>query len=181
MIEFLEKDLEDLIFNSERDELEKRGFPLIGKLKRQVKIGNYGICDLIEIRRPEYSKSAEIHKKGLIIIHELKKDSISVSAFLQAVRYTIGVKSYLDQRGSLYHFNLGISIIGTSYSSSSEIFYFPELFKFYTQDFSDERNIVFTQFILAELKLSGVNFKEIHHTGLVDEGFYSSKNENPLF
>ena len=53
-MKFLENDLEEIIYTSGRDVLEQRGLTINGKLLRQVKIGNYGIADLIEFQRPFY-------------------------------------------------------------------------------------------------------------------------------
>lgn len=47
MNDFLEKTLEDIIFETSNDDLKERGLWICGNKKRQVKIGNYGIADLI--------------------------------------------------------------------------------------------------------------------------------------
>jgi hypothetical protein len=46
-MDFLEKDLEDIIFDSPNEELRKRGLNIWGKKKRQLNIGNYGRADII--------------------------------------------------------------------------------------------------------------------------------------
>jgi hypothetical protein len=46
-MKFLEKDLEEIIFNSCKIKLCNRGLTLPEKIKRQVRIGNYGVADLI--------------------------------------------------------------------------------------------------------------------------------------
>ena len=51
-MKFLEKDLEDIIFEAPREELAKRGLHIEGKMYRQLRIGNYGIADLVTIQRP---------------------------------------------------------------------------------------------------------------------------------
>ena len=53
-MKFLEKDLEQIIFESGRDSLRERGLSISGKLLRQLRIGNYGIADLVEFVRPQY-------------------------------------------------------------------------------------------------------------------------------
>lgn len=47
MKEFFEKTLEDIIFNTDNELLCEHGLLISGKKLRQVKIGNYGIADLI--------------------------------------------------------------------------------------------------------------------------------------
>lgn len=55
-MDFLEKDLEDLIYEASqteegRSKLVSRGlYPLRCPLKRQVPLGSYGIADLVEVR-----------------------------------------------------------------------------------------------------------------------------------
>ena len=51
---FLEKDLEQIIHESGMDQLNERGLPIDGKMFRQMRIGNYGIADLITVTRPMY-------------------------------------------------------------------------------------------------------------------------------
>lgn len=53
-MDFLEKDLEDIIWNASqtdigREELKKRGLEIHGKMYRQVNLGDYGRCDLLTI------------------------------------------------------------------------------------------------------------------------------------
>ena len=43
---FLEKDLEQIIFETPKEKLQEKGLVIKGKLLRQIKIGNYGIADL---------------------------------------------------------------------------------------------------------------------------------------
>ena len=60
---FLEKDLEDIIFETDNDLLFEHGLFIDGQKKRQVRIGNYGIADLITCRggsRFAFSKNREL-------------------------------------------------------------------------------------------------------------------------
>ena len=109
-MEFLEKDLEEIIYLSDKFRLDKRGLSLHGKLKRQFRIGNYGVSDLVEIIRPKCEN--KIFYKGTINILELKKDKIGVSTFFQALNYLQGIKTYLEQRSFDHYFNYKITMIG---------------------------------------------------------------------
>ena len=117
-MEFLEKNLEDLIFESDRNSLKDRGLTLQGKVKRQLRIGNYGIADLVTLHR-EVDYSIEYgdeivngecvlerkkRTKPVITIYELKKDKIGISAFLQAIGYIKGIQEYIDKRSNKLFF-----------------------------------------------------------------------------
>ena len=99
-MEFLEKDLEDIIWDAPSDELLKRGLYIKGKIRRQVKVGSYGIADIVSIE-----KQSEIHpicgiidQTVVITVFELKKQVCDVSALMQAARYATGIEQYLNKR-----------------------------------------------------------------------------------
>ena len=94
---FLEKDLEQIIYEADKELLAEKGLRVNGKLLRQVRIGNYGIADLVSIRRPYQDTFFGYQEKGLITIYELKKENISVSAFLQAIGYARGIMRWMEQ------------------------------------------------------------------------------------
>lgn len=107
-MEFTEKNLEDIIFNGSRVKLSQKGLHIEGKLFRQVKIGNYGICDLLEIERPFYCKEEKKHWKYFYVkIYELKKNEINFDSYSQILRYAKGIKSFFEKRG----FKVDISLI----------------------------------------------------------------------
>lgn len=123
---FLEKDLEEIIYTSDKKLLETRGLLITGKLKRQKKIGKYGVSDLIEIQRPYYHKAYKGIVKGDIIVYELKKQNISISSFLQALNYLKGIKRYLEKRNKAHLFNYSIVVIGKKIDLNSSFCYLPE-------------------------------------------------------
>ena len=95
-MKFLEKDLEDIIWESDNIKLRKRGLSINGIKKRQLKIGNYGIADLVTCY-----KSINDFNNGLIVtVYELKKEKAGISAFLQALRYCKGIK-LIYRKGNL--------------------------------------------------------------------------------
>lgn len=130
-MKFLEKDLEQIIWESDKEVLSERGLLLDGKLKRQLRIGNYGISDLVHFKKPifiyENNRNILI-QEGVIEVIELKNDKISVSAFMQAVRYLKGIKRYLDNRNFQDHFyTYKITLIGKSIDLESSVCYLPDL------------------------------------------------------
>ena len=160
-MEFSEKDLEEIIFNSDKEELAERGLYLQGgKLFRQKRIGNYGVTDLIHAYF-EYDKIDETRfVKSLLHINviELKKDKIGISAFLQAVSYLRGIQRYLNRKHHMFDIELEITLIGKSIDDSGSFSYLPALLNnvsFYTYSYD----------------FDGIRFE--YHSGykLIDEGF----------
>ncbi len=130
-MKFLEKDLEEIIYTSGRDVLEQRGLIVEGKLFRQLKIGNYGIADLISVTRPCYDFNHEgkrsIFVPGMITIYELKKDQVGISAFLQSMSYLKGIIRYLQKRGKDELFEVNICIIGKTIDTTGAFCFIPDL------------------------------------------------------
>lgn len=171
-MEFLEKDLEEIIYLSDKSKLSDRGLYLHGVLKRQLKIGNYGIADLVEIKRPYYHPYFKKNMKGVINVLELKKDKIGVSTFFQALNYVKGIKTYLEKRNMEHLFNFQITLIGKNFDTSSSFCYLGNLFD---NDISDkeldtETNIKIQLFTYT-YELDGLEFDEIYNYNLTNEGF----------
>ena len=127
-MKFLEKDLEEIIYTSGRDVLDQRGLRINGKLLRQVKIGNYGIADLIEFSRPSYGGPFnDCLSPGQITIYELKKDQIGISAFLQSLYYAKGVLEYLRKRDISHHYLINLTLIGKTLDLSGSFCFISDL------------------------------------------------------
>lgn len=95
---FLEKDLEDIIYNSSLTEdgralLKERGLDIQGKLFRQVNLGGYGRIDLLEYKFTDYPFDRGLTPE--IVIYELKRNRIDEVALMQALKYEKGIKRYL--------------------------------------------------------------------------------------
>lgn len=98
---FLEKDLENIVEETlihNFDFLSERGLDFLGFLgrpiivKRQLRIGNYGIADIVTLHRT---------KDGIhILVWELKKGDINIGAVSQSYRYSRGIERYLRGRFS---------------------------------------------------------------------------------
>ena len=145
-----EKDLEEIIFNTPNEVLIEKGLPIYGKKYRQLRIGNYGISDIITIKRDIGCL--------FITIYELKKDNAGISAFLQAVRYAKGVKSYMNKRKPNLLIDIDIVIIGKKIDTHSDYIYLEQFF-FSLSNYS------FTYGI------NGMEFKKEYNYCLTNEGF----------
>lgn len=133
-MEFLEKDLEDIIYDAAvngegREQLYERGLDVPGKVLRQVNLGSYGIADLISIY---YSnKILDLEEDGSIsktryvqiTIYELKKDSVNINTLTQALRYKSGIKELIEHRfakfGDRLKVHINIVLVGKSYDRSN--------------------------------------------------------------
>lgn len=110
---FLEKTLETIIFETDNDLLQDRGLDISGKKIRQVRIGNYGIADLITIEKEYYMINEERHMPHLIVtIYELKKDKIDANTMMQAFRYVKGIQRYLKHRGKDFSIRFQAVLVG---------------------------------------------------------------------
>lgn len=128
-MKFLEKDLEEIIFNSCKSKLWNKGLLLPERIKRQVRIGNYGIADLIGFEKEYIGIRGVWTECPSVTVYELKQQSVSISAFLQAVRYAKGVKHYLQKRNPLMYKNLKINIviIGDKIDINSDLVYLTDM------------------------------------------------------
>lgn len=116
---FLEKDLETIIWEANNEDLMQRGLPFYGKKFRQLRIGNYGVADLVTVYREEGILN--------ITIYELKQQRVGVGAFLQIIGYASGIKSYLEDTRGYFNFNISIVLIGESLDTSGNLIYLPDL------------------------------------------------------
>jgi hypothetical protein len=179
-MKFLEKNLEDIIYKTDNGLLLERGLEIYGKKIRQLRIGNYGIADLVTFEKPiyienEYKKEHEICDFFVptITIYELKKDEINIKTLLQSLGYANGIKNYLENREvfigndffdsevystSIKEFKIKIVLIGGKIAKNNNFIYLPNIFNdlsLYTYDYG----------------LDGLNFKNIYDYKLINQGF----------
>ena len=148
-MKFLEKNLEQIIFESDKGELENRGLSIYGKLYRQLKIGNYGIADLVEFSR---------YRSCLTVtVYELKNDIVNVNTLNQAVGYLHGIQQYLDRRGINYTDN-SIVLIGSDYDKETNFVYFSDIFN----------NL---RILTYDYTLTGIEFTDVFGYYLINDGF----------
>jgi hypothetical protein len=109
---FLEKNLEDIIFETDNEKLNERGLNISGKKLRQLRIGNYGIADLVTIKKMYEGPLSICNPIIYIEVYELKQAEINVKTLKQACRYIEGIKEYFRLRNIfkktelIFHVNL---------------------------------------------------------------------------
>ena len=174
IMKFLENDLEEIIYTSGRDVLEKRGLFIVGKLFKQVKIGNYGIADLIEFERPYYDgDTTKYLVPGRITIYELKKDQIGIAAFLQSIRYAKGVLEYLRHRKLNRHYIIDIRLVGKTVDDKGAFCYIENMLGV-NNDFYDSNGIIENgtiTFYTYKYAADGINFLQMGNYDLLNKGF----------
>lgn len=92
---FLEKDLEDIIWNTSktdegRELLYERGLRIEGKMYRQFALGEYGKFDLVSVKMSNYDIN--------ISVYELKKNIVDIQTMFQASRYASAINRYLEEK-----------------------------------------------------------------------------------
>lgn len=174
-MKFLEKDLEQIIFESGRDSLRERGLSISGKLLRQLRIGNYGIADLVEFVRPHYElPDRQFFVPGRITIYELKKEQIGISAFLQSLNYLKGIQRYLEIKGKEERYIVDLVIIGKELDTTGSFCFIPSLLgiknAYYDLDsnLSEEGTI---RFYTYKYDIDGLKFTISSLYKLSNEGF----------
>ena len=98
VMDILEKELEDMLFNAIDAEefklLENRGLALDSEMTygRQVHLRDAGVADIIGFKTIE----TETEFKVAITVIELKRNKLSIEAFAQANRYLYYIEEMLD-------------------------------------------------------------------------------------
>lgn len=133
-----EKDLEEIIFEADNETLNRKGFFINeGKKYRQLRIGSYGVADLVIVSRQYHTDfvydrkqrgfvPAEIPELKIDIV-EIKKDKAGIGAFLQAVRYAKGIKQYMLQRNFSNRFSLGIILLAPKIDTDGSLIFLNDL------------------------------------------------------
>lgn len=115
-INFLEKDLETILFEAPQEEISKRGLSCFRheNIYRQITLGNYGFADIIT--NSFYQQSPEDMMHITITIYELKNLKVDLSALAQIARYIKGVKRLTRELGNKENIALHVSgvLIGRS-------------------------------------------------------------------
>jgi hypothetical protein len=169
-MKFLEKDLEEIIYNQLKSKegckaLLGKGLmcSVADKTFRQLRIGNYGITDIVNYYKPIVitdGEHSEIESNHYVNVIELKKDSVSLSAFIQGVRYCKGIKRFFNKKG--YNLHLSLTLIGSKVDMGSDIIYLPDLID--SVDFD-------VQLYTYSYEIDGLKFEEHRGYKLINEGF----------
>ena len=197
-MDFLEKNLEDIIYESNNDALFRRGLNLCTSKKRQVYIGHYGTADIISyeaVRDEEMpcdyrmsnlsciencNQSCKKNKIKYIKIQiiELKQNEININAFLQAVRYTKGIKRYLEFRNFYKPIKYEIILIGKTLNKNNSFCYLFDLINDFQP--SDILYDIVSTFSFSaytyKYDFDGITFKKEYFYSLINEGFGKGKN-----
>lgn len=178
-MDFLEKDLEQIIYDATEEQLS--ALELSGRRLRQLKIGNYGVADLVFVEREydyryncgddyDYNKQQDeyISECGLkITVCELKRDKIGISAFLQALKYCKGISAYLDKR-NFFNYSFEIVLIGRDIDTSGSFIYITDMFDNYG---ILSRAINKVKFFTYSYGFNGIDFKREWGYNLTNKGF----------
>lgn len=173
---FLEKDLEQIIYEADKELLANKGLKISGKLFKQLRIGNYGIADLVSFTRPGLDLNSPYEdfkfRKGKIQVIELKKDNISISAFMQALRYVKGIKTYLEKKSIEDKYNVEILLIGKNLDLESSFIYLTD-FLISESDYilDDSKFEVDLNYYTYKYGLNGIEFNQQYGYNLVNKGF----------
>jgi hypothetical protein len=170
-MKFLEKDLEQIIFESGRDSLREKGLSIEGKLFRQLRIGNYGIADLVEFTRPSfYRADRDIFIPGVITVYELKKEHIGIASFLQALNYVKGIQSYLHSKKKEKQYIINLVLIGRSIDATGSFCFITDMLgieSFCNEPYSNGS----ISFITYNYTINGLEFTSESGYRLTNEGF----------
>lgn len=149
-MKFLEKDLEQIIFESDKSQLAERGLGITGTIKRQLRIGNYGVADLIEFKRG--------YDSLYVTIYELKQHEVNIHTLMQAIRYARGITDYIkNSRNKKFKVYCRFVLIGSSVSDS-DFMYIPDL-------------LGQVQVYTYSYKFSGIYFNPLGSYTLKNNGF----------
>lgn len=154
---FLEKNLEDIIFNTRTFNLFERGLDIIdySSKKRQLKIGNYGIADIVL-----FGKDYDVLNINVL---ELKKDTINIESLMQAARYVKGIDSYIRRkRRKEIEVQYTITLIGASLELNSSFVHLTDVL---TENGFDLR--IYTY----QYEFDGIKFNRESDFYLKNEGF----------
>lgn len=168
-MKFLEKNLEDIIFETDNKKLFERGLPIFGKKLRQVNLGSYGIADLICFERSK--------DQIIVTVIELKKDCVNLDALIQALRYVEGIKNYFRLRKFYKKSNIKyvIRLCGSKISNQKEI-------ALITSNISDDFLLIDSH--KYEYDVDGLRFTEFDYDyGILDErtvNVFSSKRKKKV-
>lgn len=165
---FLEKDLETIIYDSNKKKLEERGLRLTGKLIRQLRIGNYGISDLVEVN----SDYLNGYRYLDINVIEIKKDEINLNTFLQALGYAKGIQKYLEDVRDFYRYTLRITLIGRLLDKSNNFLYLTDLINSNTPDLGSINSVSYYTY---SYELEGLKFTGEYGYYLTNDGFKDNK------
>lgn len=160
---FLEKDLEEIVWESNNKKLRERGLLIDGIKKRQLRIGNYGISDIVTFERI-YEGFGEQYL--LINVFELKKEKAGMSAFLQAIRYCKGIETYLNEYKPNIICKFEITLCAKEIDKSSDFIFLTDFIE--SENYGSLCSLSLYSF---KYDIDGIKFKRESGYNLIDKGF----------
>lgn len=162
---FLEKNLEDIIFESDRTDLLERGIDVEGQLFRQYRLGKYGIADLIGFKEVKYDSyiQSDSAVEYIVTIYELKRGKIDFNTFMQAIRYVYGFICYAKINYKRTNFQFRIVLIGSEIENKDEFINIPNIFvpKYLIRE--DLNKIIDIEFYTYSYNINGILFSKIEN------------------
>lgn len=129
-MEFLERDLQEIIYLYPCLKLRQKGLRISGHRFRQLKIGLYGIADLVTVCiNHAHENTDPASPEYFIDVFEFKKDMIDPSAFWQAVRYVRGINHFISDKYPYTKVSFRIILIGRRIDLESSFCYLPGVFE----------------------------------------------------
>ena len=173
-MKFTERTLEDIIFKTDNEKLRERGLPICGKKLRQVKIGNYGKCDLISYKRFEHYPDISFinNQRVEINVYELKQNIINFSAIVQAIRYAKGILRYFECRNFEKRLHIKIILIGAVVDYKDDSIYLVDLCDNYFDEYGYGFIFDGIEIFTYNFDFDGISFKKHKNFMLIDEGFH---------
>ncbi|QQO97094.1 hypothetical protein Nekkels1_88 [Cellulophaga phage Nekkels_1] len=164
----LEKDLEEIIYKTHIEDnklLWEKGLVTKGNMYQQLRIGNYGVADLVTFHK-DFSYYHE-ENALFITVYELKKEKAGISAFLQALRYCKGIKTYIEKfRDKNINLSFNIVLCAKKIDTNSDFIFLSE---FMYQNWIGAG--LHLNCYSYEYSLNGIEFKEEKGYDLTDKGF----------
>lgn len=171
-MDFYESDLEDILWSCLKS---KRGIEVLNErgleighvnpslLFRQLRIGKYGIADIVTVKRKLHKLDSGEHIPLVTVtVFELKKEKINLNSLVQIFRYIKGIERYLQIRGTgSCSVKIKGVLIGKTMNLNGEWLlmsqYLGQLVEFYSYDYT----------------IHGMEFNrfDVSNVALIDEGF----------
>lgn len=126
-MKFLEKNLENIIYNSDPEKIRERGLDIYSHdhVLQQVVLGHYGKLDLVGFNTyPE-------EKKVRVTVYELKLETVGMGTLTQALSYCKGIKeSLLRISDAGWTIDFTVCLIGARVDIASHLKQFAEFSHF---------------------------------------------------
>ena len=131
---FLEKNLEQIIIETPNEKLQERGLYISGKKFSQITVGEYGRFDVVTIEKGYdedlYHYRNIIEPVLTVTVYELKKEVIDGSTMFQAMGYVKGIQRYFNKLDKFRRIRVEyrIVLIGKEISLNNGFCFAPNIF-----------------------------------------------------